>query len=62
MIRGPVLILQGDNDSPVYAAMTEKISKRIPQSTTVVIAGGTHFLNLEKPNEFNEAVLKFLGR
>jgi pimeloyl-ACP methyl ester carboxylesterase len=42
--------------------MTERISKSIPQSTTVVIAGGTHFLNLEKPNEFNQAVLKFLGR
>lgn len=61
-IRGPVLILRGDNDSPVYAAMTERISKGISQSTSVVILGGTHFLNLEKPNEFNQAVLKFLAR
>ncbi|HEX6649681.1 MAG TPA: alpha/beta hydrolase [Pyrinomonadaceae bacterium] len=61
-IRGPVLILRGDNDSPVYAAMTERISKSISHSTTIVIPGGTHFLNLEKPTEFNQAVLKFLAR
>jgi len=60
-IRGPVLIMRGDNDSPAYASMTERISKNIPQSTTIVIPGGTHFLNLEKPNEFNQAVLKFLA-
>ena len=56
----PTLIVRGDNDSPVYAAMTDKIRQGIPHLTTVVIPGGTHFLNLEKPNEFNQAVLKFL--
>lgn len=60
-IRGPVLIVRGDNDSPVYAAITDKISMGLPQSTTVVIPGGTHFINLEKPDEFNQAVLEFLG-
>lgn len=59
-IRVPTLIVRGDKDSPVYAAMTDKISKGIAQAITVVIPGGTHFLNLEKPNEFNQAVLKFL--
>jgi pimeloyl-ACP methyl ester carboxylesterase len=44
----------------MYAAITDKIIKGIPQSTTVVIPGGTHFLNLEKPAEFNRAVLGFL--
>ena len=61
-IRMPTLIVRGDHDSPVYAAMTDKIVKGIPQSTTIVIPGGTHFLNLEKPNEFNQAVLKFLSQ
>lgn len=59
-IRVPTLIVRGDKDSPVYAAMTDKISRGIPQSTTVMIPGGTHFLNLEKPDEFNHAVLNFL--
>ena len=59
-IRAPVLIIRGDSDSPVYAALTEKIIKGIRQSTVVVIPGGTHFLNLEKPAEFDSAVLSFL--
>jgi pimeloyl-ACP methyl ester carboxylesterase len=59
-IQARVLIIRGDNDSPVYALMTDKISKGIPQATTVVIPGGTHFLNLEKPAEFNEAMQTFL--
>ena len=59
-IRARVLIIRGDNDSPVYAAMTERVSKGIPKATTVVIPGGTHFLNLEVPLEFNKTVLEFL--
>ena len=59
-IRARVLIIRGDNDAPAYASMTERISKGIPQATTVVIPGGTHFLQLEKPAEFNQAVREFL--
>ena len=59
-IRARVLIIRGDHDSPVYAAMTERVSKGIPQATTVVILGGTHFINLEEPEEFNKTVLGFL--
>jgi pimeloyl-ACP methyl ester carboxylesterase len=59
-VRARVLVVRGDSDSPMYAAITDKIIKGIPQSTTVVIPGGTHFLNLEKPAEFNRAVLGFL--
>jgi 3-oxoadipate enol-lactonase len=61
-IRARVLIIRGDSDSPAYAVMTDKISKGIPRSFTVVIPGGTHFLNLEKPAKFNQAVLNFLKR
>ena len=59
-IRARVLIMRGDNDSPAYASMTDQISKGIPQAMTVVIPGGTHFLNLEKPAEFNQAMREFL--
>ena len=59
-IRARVLIIRGDKDNPLYASMTDKISKGIPQATTVVIPGGTHFLQLEKPAEFNEAMRVFL--
>jgi pimeloyl-ACP methyl ester carboxylesterase len=62
VLHMPTLIVRGDKDSPVYAAMTDKVTKGIPQATTVVIPGGTHFLNLEKPTEFNQAVLNFLPK
>ena len=61
LIRGRVLIIRGDSDNAAYAVMTDKIQKGISQAKTVVIRGGTHFLNLEKPSEFNQAVLAFLG-
>ena len=59
-IRARVLIMRGDNDSPEYTSMTNRIDKGIPQATTVVIPGGTHFLHLEKPAEFNQALQEFL--
>jgi pimeloyl-ACP methyl ester carboxylesterase len=59
-IRARVLIVRGDKDSPNYSALTEKITRGIKESKTVVIPGGTHFLNLEKPEEFNKAVMHFL--
>jgi len=61
-IRARVLIVRGDNDYAAYAGMTDKIQKGIPEAKTIVIPGGTHFLNLEKPAEFNQAVLDFLRR
>jgi len=61
-IRARVLVVRGDSDNPAYTEMTNNIGKRLPQSKTVVIAGGTHFLNLEKPAEFNQLVLDFLKR
>jgi len=60
-IRARVLIIRGDNDNAAYAVMTDKIQKGISQAKTVVLPGGTHFLNLDKPSEFNQAVLAFLG-
>jgi pimeloyl-ACP methyl ester carboxylesterase len=61
-IRAKVLILRGDKDDAAYSALTEKISRGIPQAETVVIAGGTHFLHLEKPREFQRLVNNFLKR
>ena len=61
-IRARVLIIRGDNDSPAYMAMTDRIGSGINGSRKVVIPGGTHFLNLEKPKEFSQAVLEFLSQ
>lgn len=60
-IRAETLIIKGDEDNPAYAALTDKISKGIKGAKTIVIPGGTHFINLEKPDEFNRAVSEFLS-
>ncbi len=59
-IRARVLIMRGDNDNPAYLSMTNRISNGLPHATTVVIPGGTHFLHLEKPAEFNQTMRDFL--
>jgi 3-oxoadipate enol-lactonase len=59
-IRARTLVIRGDNDSPAYSMLVDKIASGIRGSSKAVIPGGTHFLNLEKPNEFNHAVREFL--
>jgi pimeloyl-ACP methyl ester carboxylesterase len=54
------LIIRGDKDHPAYTTLTEKASHGIRRARTVVIPGGTHFINLERPNEFNQLVFDFL--
>jgi pimeloyl-ACP methyl ester carboxylesterase len=60
-IRTRVLIIEGENDNSDYKAMTQKLSG-IPDATKAVIAGAAHAINLDKPTEFNQAVLAFLNQ
>ncbi|MCM3902540.1 MAG: alpha/beta hydrolase [Pyrinomonadaceae bacterium] len=60
-IHTPTLIIRGDKDNPAYIALTDKVGRGINSARTVIIPGGTHFINLDKPKEFNRAVLQFLG-
>ena len=60
-IRARTLVLRGDSDSPAYGALVDRITEGIQGCVKLVISGGTHFLNLEKPQEFNDAVRGFLS-
>ncbi len=46
--------------NPAYISLTDEIGQGIKGATVLVISGGTHFINLERPKEFNHAVLEFL--
>ena len=59
-IHAPTLIVRGDKDNPAYIRITDKVASAIPKARKIVIPGGTHFINLDKPKEFDEAVLNFL--
>jgi 3-oxoadipate enol-lactonase len=60
-IHAPALILLGENDHPAYKAITDNLVSGISGSRRVVIPGGAHLLHLDKPEEFNRAVLEFLS-
>jgi len=59
-IRARTFVIRGDSDSPQYSSVADRIAAGIKGSVKAIIPGGTHFLNLEKPKEFNNAVLEFL--
>ena len=59
-IQARTLIMEGENDSPQYKLITDQLLK-IKGAKKVIIAGAAHAINLDKPKEFNEAVLKFLS-
>jgi len=60
-IKRPTLIIWGRQDGLVPLAEGEHFNKDIAGSKLVVFDQCGHMPNVEKPAEFNAAVLKFLG-
>jgi pimeloyl-ACP methyl ester carboxylesterase len=60
-VRARTLVILGENDNASYKSMTENLT-RIPGSKQITIPRAGHIVNLDKPSEFNQAVLDFLGR
>lgn len=60
-IRAPVLVLEAENDHPAYKEITGKLVAGINGAKRILIPGGAHLLHLDKPKEFNRAVLDFLS-
>jgi pimeloyl-ACP methyl ester carboxylesterase len=59
-VKRPTLIVWGRQDGLVSLAEGERFNKDIAGSKMVVIDQCGHVPNVEKPGEFNAAVLKFL--
>ena len=60
-IKTPALIVWGREDGLVTLSDGERLHRDVAGSTLVVIDQCGHIPNLEKPGEFNAAVLKYLG-
>jgi len=60
-IRVPTLIICGELDEP-FLEPSQRMHQRIADSELVIIAGAGHTPMLEKPLEFNQAMLSFLAR
>ena len=60
-IKRPTLIIWGRQDGLLALADGERFNKDIAGSKLIVFDQCGHVPNIEKPGEFNAAVLKFLA-
>jgi pimeloyl-ACP methyl ester carboxylesterase len=59
-INVPTLIVVGDEDSITPPSDAEAMTAKIEGSRLVVVEGAAHLSNVERPEEFNRALVKFL--
>jgi len=60
-IRLPTLVLCGTEDEMTPVKYTKYLAGHIEGATEVVIDGATHMVFIEKPQEVNQAIEKFLA-
>jgi 3-oxoadipate enol-lactonase len=56
----PTLVIAGADDPSTPPADLEAIAGEIPAARLVVLDGARHLANVERPDQFNAAVLEFL--
>ena len=61
-VKAPTLVIVGDYDIQAKLDLTQQLASEIGGAQRVVIAGVAHMVNMEKPAEFNQAVLNFLAQ
>src|SRR6266566_6798786 len=59
-IHVPTLIIAGGQDAEAILKIADTLEKSIAGAKKVVIPGTAHHPNMEKPQEFNRAVIEFL--
>jgi len=60
-VHVPTLVVVGDQDVEDFLDMADAAAAGIPGARKVVIEGAAHVIALEKPEEFNAALLAFLA-
>lgn len=61
-IKQQTLILLGEKDNQIIKTITEILNKNIPNNQLHTISQVAHMINMEKPQEFNQLLLKFLSK
>jgi pimeloyl-ACP methyl ester carboxylesterase len=59
-VRVPTLLIGGDRDVATVTKIMEMLEHNISGSRKIVVPGAGHMVNVEKPLEFNTAVMDFL--
>jgi pimeloyl-ACP methyl ester carboxylesterase len=60
-IQAPTLIITGELDTPRTLTASRLLAQKVKGAQTIVIKGTAHLPNMERPEEFNQHVLSFLG-
>ena len=56
----PTLLIIGERDIEEFQAIADHIACAVPHLTKLIVPGVGHMSNMEAPEAFNEAVLRFL--
>jgi len=59
-VRCPTLVIRGGNTEPLLALVAEGVTRRIPGARLATIAGGSHFVPMERPEAIAAEALAFL--
>ena len=60
-IDTPILVVDGDHDEAIKRPHTEYIAATIPHAGLLILPNVSHFAFLQDPDQFNFAILHFLG-
>src|SRR5215207_8131985 len=61
-IRVPVTIVQSEHDEFIKREHAEYLARSIPSAELVHLQGVSHFAPLQRPEQFNSAILAFLAK
>lgn len=61
-IKVPTLLIAGSEDKTAPPAVMERMAQKIPGAEYVLLAGCGHLGPMDRPDEFNSALLAFLKR
>ena len=61
-IHVPVVIVQSENDEFIKQAHAEYLAQSIPKAEFILLKGVSHFAPVQRPEQFNLAMLAFIGK
>jgi pimeloyl-ACP methyl ester carboxylesterase len=58
----PVVIVQSEHDEFIKREHAEYLARSIPNAEFIHLPGVSHFAPLQRPEQFNKAIVAFLGK
>jgi esterase len=61
-ISMPTLLIGGEKTPPPFPHILDVLERVLPNCKRVTISGASHMMNVERPEQFNTALLDFVVR